>query len=241
MRNQLIKLEALQSRILKYKNESSTRACTQEFLDEYIVYPLNQIIEEAKKINSEIFGNFKLQNYKSELEGAIYRQSVFSIVSNDIQYYIDIITEFIKPQITDISITEQGIFFSGQYFDALVKIAGIIEQAKTEIVLIDGYVDEKIINILKQKNSSIKLKILTNNNTVNSITPYIDSYKKQYGDLEIKGTNAFHDRFLIIDRNCIYHFGASLKDVGNKGFMFSSIEEPLIKSQILAEFDKEWK
>ena len=33
----------------------------------------------------------------------------------------------------------------------------------------------------------------------------------------------FHDRFLIIDENHIYHIGASLKDAGKKTFAFSKL------------------
>ena len=241
MKSHLIKLKALQTRISKYRNESFKRACTQRYLDEYVLNPLNQLIDEIKDINQELFGNFKLQNYKSELEEAIYDPNVFKIISNDIQYFVDIIEENSKSEITDISITDKGIFFAGQYFDALVKIAGIVEQAVKEIVLIDGYIDEKIINVLKQKNPAVKLKILTTPKTFTKISPFIETYRKQYGELEIKESNAFHDRFLIIDSNIVYHFGASLKDAGNKGFMFSIIEEEILKKGLIYEFQKEWK
>ena len=167
--------------------------------------------------------------------------NVFDIISNDIQYYIDVIEVYQQPEISNISITNKGIFFAGQYFDAFVKIASIVENAKNEICLIDGYIDEKIINVLKQKHTSVKLRILTNSSTLNKIMPFVARFKKQYGAIEIKSSNAFHDRFLIIDSYDCYHFGASLKDAGNKGFMFSLIEEPVLKEQLLEEFKKEWR
>jgi hypothetical protein len=34
-----------------------------------------------------------------------------------------------------------------------------------------------------------------------------------------------HDRFLMIDHMELYHFGASLKDLGNKCFAFSRMDE----------------
>jgi len=37
--------------------------------------------------------------------------------------------------------------------------------------------------------------------------------------------NEFHDRFIIIDNKKIYHLGASLKDLGKKGFAINLIEE----------------
>jgi hypothetical protein len=39
----------------------------------------------------------------------------------------------------------QGIFFEGQIFDAYVFVADIIKKAKTEIILIDNYVDETVM------------------------------------------------------------------------------------------------
>jgi hypothetical protein len=33
-----------------------------------------------------------------------------------------------------------------------------------------------------------------------------------------------HDRFLILDKETVFHIGASLKDLGKKWFAFSKIE-----------------
>ena len=49
------------------------------------------------------------------------------------------------------------------------------------------------------------------------------NFNKQYSKLELKFTEAFHDRFLIIDDNCAYHIGASLKDAGKKCFAINQL------------------
>ena len=41
--------------------------------------------------------------------------------------------------------------------------------------------------------------------------------------MEIRTSDRFHDRFLIID-DTVYHLGASLKDLGKKLFAFSRME-----------------
>jgi hypothetical protein len=46
---------------------------------------------------------------------------------------------------------------------------------------------------------------------------------------------------VIIDDVNFYHFGASIKDLGNQGFMFSHIEEPTIVSTLSDHFIREWK
>ncbi len=45
----------------------------------------------------------------------------------------------------------------------------------------------------------------------------LEKFNSQYQQIEIKEIKGFHDRFLIIDDE-IYHFGASLKDLGKKLF-----------------------
>ena len=41
-------------------------------------------------------------------------------------------------------------------------------------------------------------------------------FNKQNPTLTVKAVGAFHDRFLILDGKELYHFGASLKDLGRK-------------------------
>ena len=49
----------------------------------------------------------------------------------------------------------------------------------------------------------------------------IDKYNKHYNNITLKTSTSFHDRFMIIDNEIIYHIGASLKDLGNKTFAFT--------------------
>ena len=52
----------------------------------------------------------------------------------------------------------------------------------------------------------------------------IERFNTQYQKIEIKTFSKSHDRFLIIDKETIYHIGASLKDLGKKWFAFSKID-----------------
>ena len=49
-------------------------------------------------------------------------------------------------------------------------------------------------------------------------------HNEQYRAIEVKVCKNFHDRFLITDRQNVYHIGASLKDLGKKLFAFSRLE-----------------
>ena len=92
----------------------------------------------------------------------------------------------------------QKIFFEGQIYDAFSLLAELIAKAKTEIVLIDNYVDVGTLNILAKKQENVKAQIYTVKRTKLSSTD-INNFNQQYPTLSVDYTEEFHDRFLIID------------------------------------------
>ncbi len=119
---------------------------------------------------------------------------------------------------------KQKIFFNGQIYDAYSLIIDIIKRAKSKILIIDNYVDDSILKMLSKKNKDVKVVILTSQNcNLNKLD--ISKFNKQYPSLKISYTNKFHDRFIVIDNNELYHSGASLKDLGKKCFAISKIED----------------
>ena len=118
---------------------------------------------------------------------------------------------------------KQGIFFDGQVFDAYVFVADLIKSATKAVSLIDNYVDESILQLFTKRNKNVSVKILTNNIS-KVLLQDIEKHNQQYPKIEIEKFTKAHDRFLIIDDKTIYHFGASLKDLGKKWFAFSKMD-----------------
>ena len=58
-------------------------------------------------------------------------------------------------------------------------------------------------------------------------------FNNQYGLLNIRYTDEFHDRFLILDRKEFYHIGSSIKDAGKKAFEISINEDEKILKSLL--------
>lgn len=119
---------------------------------------------------------------------------------------------------------KQGIFFDGQIFDAYKFISGLIRTAEKSIFLIDNYIDETILDLFSKKKKDIKVTRLTAK-TTKTTSLDIKKFNEQYPTLEIKEFSFSHDRFLIIDNKDVYHFGASLKDLGKKWFAFSKFDK----------------
>ena len=119
---------------------------------------------------------------------------------------------------------KQKIFFDGQIYDAYSLVINIIKKAKEKILIIDNYIDDSILQMLAKKNKNVKVIILTSEKS-NISKLDIQKFNKEYPILEIAKSSKFHDRFIVIDNTEIYHVGASLKDLGNKCFAISKIED----------------
>jgi len=130
-------------------------------------------------------------------------------------------------------IPSQGVFFDGQVFDAYEFASKIIRSARQNIILIDNYIDETTLTHLLKRNKNVKVLLLSKS-TNNQLQLDLKKVNDQYGNFELKNFSQSHDRFLIIDKNEVYHLGASLKDLGKKWFAFSKLEvksvEVIIKS-----------
>ena len=118
----------------------------------------------------------------------------------------------------------QGVFFNGQVFDAYVFVSDLVRSAKKSIILIDNYIDDTVLTHFTKRKKGVKSTIFTKNIS-KQLKLDIEKYNEQYEPLEIKIFKNAHDRFLIIDNKEVYHFGASLKDLGKKWFAFSKMDK----------------
>ena len=165
---------------------------------------------------------------------ALLFEKVSNIELKQLEYQKSTDEKFDKvfKYIEDHAESEQKTFFDGQIYDAFSLITSIIQKAQKEIILIDGYVDVGTLNILAKKNAGVDVKIytyasaqLTNRDVAN--------FNAQYPTLAVKKTQVFHDRFIIMDGNTVYHIGASIKDAGRKCFGISLINDPGLMTDLL--------
>jgi phage regulator Rha-like protein len=139
--------------------------------------------------------------------------------SNKIDAILDAIEERnIKPK--------QGIFYNGQIFDAYIFVTDLIRTSKRSIILIDNYVDDTILTLLTKRKQNVVASIYTHKIS-KQLALDLQKHNAQYPPIVIKELHHVHDRFMIIDENTMYHFGASLKDLGKKWFAFSKLDIPV--------------
>jgi len=87
-----------------------------------------------------------------------------------------------------------------------------------------GYVDESTLTLLSKRQQGCTATIYTHTFS-KSLQLDLQKHNAQYPPIEIKTFKQSHDRFLILDDSTIYHFGASLKDLGKKMFAFSRFDK----------------
>ena len=175
----------------------------------------------AARVNIQIINAFvKMKKY---ITNNNYEQRLSNIETKLIDYdnnFKELFNKF------DTKINND-IFFAGEVYDAYSVMLDIFNRSKESIVIIDNYIDKNILDIL----AKTKKEVFVITNKYNRID--FDKYCKQYGNVKIKISNEFHDRFIIIDKKYLYHCGASFKDLGKKCFAITEIKDSKIIDEIL--------
>ena len=169
----------------------------------------------AIKINIDIINAFvKMRKY---IPNTVIQQEYYNkmIIKHDNEI------KLLQESLNKLSNKEKNnhIFFKGQIYDAYSLMIDIFNTSKESILIIDNYVDKSLLDILSKTDKFIT--IITNKYNNEDL----EKYKKQYKNVEIKISNSFHDRFIIIDNKYLYHSGASFKDLGKKCFSINKIED----------------
>ena len=127
------------------------------------------------------------------------------------------------------------IYFNGQIFDAYSKIYEIFSEAKNKLIIIDGYADNTILDIIKRLD--IDVIIVTKNH--NLLTKQdIHKYNLQYNNLKVIYNDTFHDRYFILDDNLFYHCGTSINKIGNRTFSINLISDKSVSNALLNNINK---
>lgn len=120
-----------------------------------------------------------------------------------------------------------GVFFDGQMFDAFVLVEELIQKAAKRIILIDDYITASLLQRFHKRSSGVTLDCYVKTRFATSdLKEAIVKYNAQYPyePTKLHTFERSHDRWLIID-DTVYHFGASLKDLGKRWFSVSVITE----------------
>ena len=120
----------------------------------------------------------------------------------------------------------QKVFFDGQVYDAFEQMKKFVRMAKNELIVIDPYFADCVLPLIAQKRTGVQVIVVKNSRSKLLHDVDVTQFNAQYNNsLEVKVSDNFHDRFLIIDKTTLIHVGASLNHLGKKCFAFSSLDK----------------
>ena len=106
----------------------------------------------------------------------------------------------------------EQVFATGCVWDAWTYVSDLVRSAKQRIVLIDNFVDDRVLSLLDKRADGVEATIHSR-----YYEPFLVDLKKhnaQYREITfIQLSQRNHDRFLFIDDD-VYLLGASVKDMG---------------------------
>ena len=240
-------LKNLRGDVEKIEPEAANRAGHPGSGITAFILPFNSLLERAKELLSDDSLALKpiaqiepVREIQERLAADYHKRAKFQILVGS-GSLLAALEPYLRSavELPSMKIAREGVFFAGQYFDAIQQATEIFSLAEKSIVIIDGYISQDVLNLLTSKKPSVEVRILSKS-LPDALVASASAFNKQYGGLSIRISETFHDRFVIIDEIDFYHFGASIKDLGNRGFMFSRIEEPAVIKVLWRVFSEEW-
>lgn len=105
------------------------------------------------------------------------------------------------------------IFFEGERDKAYNRVLKIFKSAKKNLIIIDSYADQIILNMLDEIDNNVSITFITESNNL-LVKNDIDNYNKKHHNLTVKYNENFEDVYFIIDSNIVYETGASVNIIG---------------------------
>ena len=132
---------------------------------------------------------------------------------------------------------DEKVYEKGETYAFYKDIKEITQTAKTEIFLIDAFVDEEALDLYLDKiPNEVNIRILTNKPKGNFLTVAKKSKVKPAILFEVRRSDDCHDRLVFVDDAC-WVMGQSVKDAGRKPTYLVKIDG---YAQFKAVFEKIW-
>lgn len=205
-------LAFLQSQFVSAKNISKIRTLPYAFTRNGVGM-LSSVLgsETAVDMNIRIMRAFTASQQIMEKHAILYKR-VVNLEQH--QQETDEKINLLMTKMDDQSskLLPEQVFATGCVWDAWAYVSDLVRSAKQRIVLIDNFVDDRVLSLLDKRSDEVEAMI----HTRYSESFLTDLQKHNAQQREIKFTqlpHRNHDRFLIIDDE-VYLLGASVKDMG---------------------------
>ena len=107
---------------------------------------------------------------------------------------------------------EELLIPTGCVWDAYMFVCDLIRSAEKRIILVDNFVDERVLTMLDKRNKGVSAEVHTRYYEQTKLD--FDKHNQQYVPISyVQLPHAVHDRYLIVDDD-VWLLGTSVKDMG---------------------------
>ncbi len=107
---------------------------------------------------------------------------------------------------------EELLIPMGCVWDAYMFVCDLIRSAEKRIILVDNFVDERVLTMLDKRNKGVSAEVHTRYYEQTKLD--FDKHNQQYEPISyVQLPHAVHDRYLIVDDD-VWLLGTSVKDMG---------------------------
>ena len=167
--------------------------------------------ETAVAMNIRIMRAFTASQQIMESNAILFKR-VFHLEQH--QQETDDKINYLIAKMDDLSpkLLPEQIFATGCVWDAWEYVSDLVRSARHRIVLIDNYVDDRVLSLLDKRADHVEATI--HSRYYESFQTDLKKHNDQYREIHfLQLPHKNHDRFLIIDDD-VYLLGASVKDMG---------------------------
>ena len=107
---------------------------------------------------------------------------------------------------------EELLIPTGCVWDAYMFVCNLIRSAEKRIILVDNFVDERVLTMLDKRDRGVLAEVHTRYHEQTKLD--FDKHNQQYEPISyVQLPHAVHDRYLIVDDD-VWLLGTSVKDMG---------------------------
>lgn len=162
------------------------------------------------------------------------------ISNENLDAQLGVLRSAVKQLGWDLPESTEAFHCAGSEHNAYVEIRNIVQTAKTELMIVDTWVDGTLWTMLTNIPRSVKVRVMVENSKPDFALEGKKFLSQHGGTVEARKMTNYHDRFIVSDNGRVWHLGASIKDAGKKAFAYTEFMQPAIRQAAITDIENTW-
>ncbi len=142
----------------------------------------------------------------------------------------------------------RGAFImAGDVYNAYVMVRKVLGEAKADVLIVDPYANETLLEFALLAPEKITVRLLTTNQYKGSLKPAAKRWAQQHAqgrplEIKVSAPNLLHDRLIVVDGTTAWSLGQYFKDLAVRSpTIIVKTTPPDIAMLKIAAYENLWK